>query len=1125
MTATLRDVSTESGATPVTEPEAKPQNETNESFQRFELIDRINNLLMVSTKDTLFPNIEDFMREIFSSPYGFFAYVDAHGDLICPSFPSDFWEQDDPATDAKQRGRLPKDQWSGPWGDVMAARKGAIHNTSQKIMEGQRPVARFVATAVVLQKDLLGSLVVAGRDRDYTPEDLHALDMVAAYIAPVLSGILQEDHRRAAEAALNESEEAIAAILDTAVDAIIPVTAEGTIRMVNAATVRMFGYAEKDMLGSTLDQLLPQLKPEDREQYFEHVRQSGGGKSTDERIETIGRRKDGILFPVEMSVGVAKIRDEELYIGVIRDITTREQAERAREASDARYRMLVENMNEGLLHQDADGKIVYINPKLCDMLGYSDEELVGTGLADLVADGYRDTFKKNAITGSDSAVPSYEMGFKRKDGQTVVALIAPQAIDGPDGKFAGAFTVVTDITAHKEAEEARRKGEEKYRMLVEKMNEGFIQLDVSGIIRYVNPRLLEMLGHEETEIVGRSVADFVEKHEHESLNKHLEALRAGKDERYELTFKTKDGPGLLALMSHQGIFDDAGNYQGTFAVVMDITERKKLERKLQEENMFSQLFQAITNATGDAITIEQAVQTCVEEICKFTGWPVGHAILPSHEHSPVLLPSLIWYMTDAKKFEAFRDATKEMRFAPGVGLPGRVLETGQPVWIPDVTKDDGFQRRQAAAQAGLKAAFAFPIVVDEEIAAVVEFFSEDVQELNQAVLDTMGHVSFRLGRAIERRGAEVRIEESISRFRNLTEGSIQGMLVHKEGALLFANQALADILGYASADEILALKRIDQLFAADEIDRVKELSAANELDQDKSVRYEVRYRRKNGQTIWIENLMRPVDWDGQSAHQVALVDIDERKKAEMELESHADELARSNQELDDFAYIASHDLKAPLRGIHNYANFLLEDYGDKLDEEGIDKLNTLTRLSKRMEDIINDLLTYSRVGRTELELKDIDLNTVVADVGEQIDVFLKEREVELRVPRPLPTAKVDLTRVRAVFHNLITNGAKYTDADKKWVEVGFTPGPAPGDPSADGVYYVRDNGIGIREKHLDKIFGIFKRLHAGDKYGGGTGAGLSIVKKIVDQHQGRIWVKSEYGKGTTFFFTLEPDAR
>ncbi|BAZ40983.1 multi-sensor signal transduction histidine kinase [Calothrix sp. NIES-4101] len=230
------------------------------------------------------------------------------------------------------------------------------------------------------------------------------------------------------------------------------------------------------------------------------------------------------------------------------------------------------------------------------------------------------------------------------------------------------------------------------------------------------------------------------------------------------------------------------------------------------------------------------------------------------------------------------------------------------------------------------------------------------------------------------------------------------------------------------------------------------------------------------------------------------------------------ELERSNKELDAFAYIASHDLKEPLRGIHNYSSFLIEDYGEILNNDGKSKLQTLMRLTQRMEDLIESLLHFSRLGRVDLSMQETNLNDVVSQILDLLRARIEETKVEIRIHKILPTISCDRIQIGEVFSNLIANAIKYNDSPEKWIEISYLEDSHP------LIFYVRDNGIGIREKHFEGIFRIFKRLHAPSKYGGGTGAGLTIAKKIVERHGGNIWLESSYGQGSTFYFTLEPDS-
>jgi signal transduction histidine kinase len=260
---------------------------------------------------------------------------------------------------------------------------------------------------------------------------------------------------------------------------------------------------------------------------------------------------------------------------------------------------------------------------------------------------------------------------------------------------------------------------------------------------------------------------------------------------------------------------------------------------------------------------------------------------------------------------------------------------------------------------------------------------------------------------------------------------------------------------------------------------------------------------------------------------------EELRRQNEELQRLNAELTLSNRELDSFTYVASHDLKEPLRGIHNYSHFLLEDYGDRFDEKGREQLHTLGRLTQRMEELIETLLHYSQLGRQEIDRREVAMQPILDEVCDLLLPRLRECHIEVRVPRPLPSMAADPMLVGELLTNLIANAAKYNDKSEKWVEIGYDLGGGlagavinDGDAAPlDGnlrpiVFHVRDNGIGIPQKHYDAIFRIFKRLHGRDEFGGGTGAGLTIARKIVERHGGRIWLDSMPGEGTTVYFTL-----
>ncbi|MEQ1803972.1 MAG: ATP-binding protein, partial [Burkholderiaceae bacterium] len=238
------------------------------------------------------------------------------------------------------------------------------------------------------------------------------------------------------------------------------------------------------------------------------------------------------------------------------------------------------------------------------------------------------------------------------------------------------------------------------------------------------------------------------------------------------------------------------------------------------------------------------------------------------------------------------------------------------------------------------------------------------------------------------------------------------------------------------------------------------------------------------------------------------------------------DLTRSNEELDAFAYVASHDLKEPLRGIHRYAHQLLES-AESLGDDNRRRVENLMRLTVRMDSLLGSLLHFSRVGRMELDLEDTDLNAVVEEAVEMIGARRPESHCRIESPRRLPHVWCDPVRVREIYSNLLTNAIKYRRYADARIEVGYLAAGesterlnAPTETVGQAIFYVKDDGIGIEQRHYEQVFRLFKRMHGHDDYGGGVGAGLTIVQKLVQRHGGRVWLTSDLGVGTTFYFTL-----
>jgi len=247
------------------------------------------------------------------------------------------------------------------------------------------------------------------------------------------------------------------------------------------------------------------------------------------------------------------------------------------------------------------------------------------------------------------------------------------------------------------------------------------------------------------------------------------------------------------------------------------------------------------------------------------------------------------------------------------------------------------------------------------------------------------------------------------------------------------------------------------------------------------------------------------------------IDVTELKELEDSLREQTANLELSNEKLEEFSHVVSHDLKEPLRTIETFSGFILEDYEERLDEEGVEYLHTLRRTSSRMRQLINDLLSLARVHVDAASFERINTQRLLDEIQEDLDARL--RGVSLSIADGLPPVRGSRVRISELFSNLIVNAIKYNDKALPTVRVTWSEDGRP-----DMVRFsIEDNGIGIEKRYQERIFGIFEKLNPREDYEG-TGAGLAICKRIVEEHGGQIWVDSEVGKGSTFYFTI-PKAR
>lgn len=337
---------------------------------------------------------------------------------------------------------------------------------------------------------------------------------------------------------------------------------------------------------------------------------------------------------------------------------------------------------------------------------------------------------------------------------------------------------------------------------------------------------------------------------------------------------------------------------------------------------------------------------------------------------------------------------------------------------------------------------------------------------------------------------------------------IGGLIVLSQDRCIRSVNAVAcEMLGY-NEDELIGMS-FNKIFAEGTKFKVNELNSLIETGYIKNE--EGVFLSKGGKSIPILLSGSVMSKDANIEGIVfVFLDITERKQIEARQIQLLNELKTVNQELNDFAYIVSHDLRAPLRGISSLAGWIATDYADKFDEEGKKQIQLLLGRVKRMDSLIDGILQYSRVGRIKEDKFEVDLNNLVKNV---IDLINPPENIEVKIETELPTILCEAIRIGQVFQNLISNAVKYMDKPEGKIKIGCCN---------EGKYWkfiVADNGPGIEEKYYEKIFQIFQTLKPRDEVES-TGIGLSIVKKIVEMYGGKVWVESKIDCGSTFYFTL-----
>ncbi len=382
------------------------------------------------------------------------------------------------------------------------------------------------------------------------------------------------------------------------------------------------------------------------------------------------------------------------------------------------------------------------------------------------------------------------------------------------------------------------------------------------------------------------------------------------------------------------------------------------------------------------------------------------------------------------------------------------------------------------------------------------------------VKDEAGNALYYVGMAVditERQYIEEALGESERRFRDMLENvKLVAGILDNQGHLTFCNDFLLKLSGW-KREEVIN-RDWGETFVPQDI-RERDMSIINRsLERRVAPSYgESEIQTKSGERrtiLWNNTLI--INPDGSTGFASIAEDITERRAAEKRSHELMQELELVNRELRDFAYIVSHDLKAPLRGIKSLAEWIYSDYYDKFDEEGKEQLTMLMKRSKRMHNLLDGILRYSRLSYNKEDNTSINLNDIVM---EAIQMLGPPDNISIIIENELPLLMLNRTRTQQIFENLIGNAIKYMDKANGEVRISCQ------NQGEFWQFSVQDNGCGIEARHFEKIFTIFQTLKPRDEYES-TGIGLTIVKKIVELYGGKIWVESKIGEGSIFHFTL-----
>jgi len=733
-----------------------------------------------------------------------------------------------------------------------------------------------------------------------------------------------------------------------------------------------------------------------------------------------------------------------------RDITQKKHDDEKLVENALFIKTITDNVPAMIAYWSADLYCLFANKPYMEWFEKEPDEMIGISKKALM-DGreYEEcaTYIHEVLKGRPQ---SFERKFVKDNGYKIDT--QTRYIPDWDGKkVKGFYSLIYDISEIKLAQQEIKQKNEQIEDILDNIAEGFVALDRQRRYTYVNKHAGHMTGHEPQDLIGKNVWEVFPEAVGSPTYRAIET--AFNENRYVFN---EDYYEPLGLWQENRVYPTSN---GVFMFVRDITEKKELQRLLDEANKLARIGGWEIDLVAKTVYWSEITQNI---------YKVEAGYHPD-------IDEMIGFY---KKGESRKSFVEAMESAITHGTPADitlqiVTAKGSIIWVRVIMRA-GFKDKKCNRLYGS--------IQDIDSRKKAEIAGTNALKERNTILESIGDAFF----AVDNNWV-------VTYWNNMAEKVLH---VPKDKIL---NHNLWEI--FADATDTESYKRYHEAM------RTGEATHFEDYYPTLNRWYEISgYPIDNGLSVYFKDITDRKLWETQL------------KELNKNLEKHAKELAISNAELEQFAYVASHDLQEPLRMVTSFLTQLEKKYSDVVDDKGRQYIYFAVDGAKRMRQIILDLLDFSRVGRTENDLEEIDLNKVVNEVCGLYHRQIEELGAAVEY-NALPKLTSYKTPIRQVFQNLIGNSLKYHNADRApRIEI------TSKETDSTIEIAVKDNGIGIAEEYFEKIFIIFQRLHNREEYSG-TGMGLAIAKKIIENMGGKIWVDSKEGEGTTFHFTLQKNIK